>query len=230
MRINWTMADLDINRYRAYLYINLDYVMMNFFKTFRVHHYTTLLVSNTHPLDVNYDNIKVNKKIAKLFKSCILDSTSRFWDSIELSSVGNFYWKRLKDYQNRIYFITNTFTDEELKYKQKWLSNRLGVEAENRLFNNVNIEQIARSELYPNLLVCNDRLICDKWIKFGGKAYWDLGKRSVSSYYVDEIKVQLDWYCGIDLIAGIPEFKMKRRMKTDNADIRSITVDDLYLI
>ena len=224
------MADLDINRYRAYLYIDLDYVIMNFFKTFRVNYYTTLLVNNVHPLDINYENIKTNNKIFKLFKSCILDSTATFWNSIEISSVGNFYWKRLKDYQNRIYFITNTFTDEELKYKQDWLSNRLGIEGEKRLYNNINLEQFARSELYPNLLVSNDRIICNKWIKLGGKSFWDLGKRSVSSYYIDEIKLQLDLYYGIDLVAGIPEFKLKRRMKTDSTDIKSITADDLYLI
>lgn len=222
------MADLGTNSYRPYLYIDLDFIMMDFFKHFRVKHYTKIIVNDIHPLDVNYENIVENKNIRSFFIETIQECNLKFWLTMPVSNVGNFYWKRLKKYQDQIFFITNCTNKEELEFKKLWIQSNL-LTYKDILLDNIDISEYSRSRFYQNILISNDISRCKKWSDTGGIALWDLNKRSVASYYLEKnILKHFDTYPGIDLVAGIPDIRASRKKNLKDFDIKSIDDYDLF--
>lgn len=224
------MVDLVTKTYRPYLYIDLDFVMMDFLKHFRIKNYNKIIINDIHPLDINYEYINNNKKIRKFYLEALSECSMKFWLGVSISNVGNFYWKRLKEFHSQIIFITNTLSEEEYEYKKLWINAYLKT-YDNLLLTNIDLVEYSRSQFYQNILITNDFNKCRIWSDSGGIGLLDLGKRSVASYYISKnIVTHFNQFQGIDLVAGVPDIRANRKRNPNSFDIKSITADDLYNI
>lgn len=212
--------------HRAYVYVDLDHVIMEFYKHFRRNHYTSIIVRKLHPLDIDYKSYNTNPKIKSLVDECCADSDTKFWLNVPCSSVGKFYWVRLKKYQDRIYFYTKCRNEKEKEAKLLWLNTHLKMYDSSKLLVNVNIMKYYRSLLYYNILITNDVNLANNWTKLEGIGLYDLGKRSVASYYLErKIITHLEMYPGNNYIAEIPNIHKGKPSK--NKDIVSISFEEL---
>ena len=211
---------------KSYLYIDLDHVIMDFYRGFRPYHYTAILVKKYHPLDINFKNYNENKKIKAFVDESCADSPTRFWVNLPVLSSGKFYWGRLKDYHDRIYLLTKCRSEIEREGKILWINSFLKFYNTDRIIFNSNIFDHTNSLLYKNVLITHNNKDAVKWESLGGVSVWDLNKRSVASYFLEKTIIpHLNLYSGFNYIAGIPLVTHKDRRK--NKDIRSISLDDL---
>lgn len=178
------MVDLDSNNY---VFFDMDGVMADFFPHFRKRFYHKILINKIHPLDINVSNYFNKKKIRDFVHSCCEEEPKEFWINIPRTNVSNFYMKRLKDYSDQILFLTATPPRmiEAVAGKKIWLRNVLNV-SEDRVFFDENKEKYAVINGNRNILVDDSKENVDKFNAAGGLGLWELGKRSVASYYIDK--------------------------------------------
>jgi hypothetical protein len=177
------MVDLEA---KGYVFFDLDGVMGDFFPHFRRRFYHMILIRKLHPLDINVDNYNNKKKIRDFVNACCEGEGRDFWISMPRTNVSNFYMKRLKDYSNRILFLTATppTMTEAVAGKKIWLQNHFKIYDEDRIFFDENKENYAVINGNRNILVDDSKVNIDKFNANGGLGLWELGKRSVASYYI----------------------------------------------
>jgi len=223
------MVDLKSN---SIVYINLDNVMLNFYKSFRVKHYFQILIMKKHPLDFNIYTYYNKPNIKKIVDELVLDNGIDFWINLPKTSVCKFYWHRLSEYTNRIYFLTNYRTESEQKGKIIWVNTNLKMYDNNKIIFTNNIPKYAKSKLFNNILIDSNSKMIDSWNNAGGIGLLDLNKRAVASYYIDKsIVPHLELYKGVSLLADIPQSARRlHRISKYNEDIRSVSLDDCNMI
>lgn len=214
--------------HRSYLYIDLDNVMMDFYKHFRKYNYTNIIINNIHPLDVDLKNYISSTKVKNLVDETCKELPMNFWLNVPISNVGKFYWNRLKQYKDRIYFFTNCRSDNEKEFKLLWINTYLKEYDPRKLITN-SINTYHKSLLYHNIIITSNKTLSDKWESLGSVGLFDLGKRSVASYYLErKIIPHLEMYPGFNYFAEIPVSRKPKLSKSK--DITSITLDELNIL
>lgn len=177
------MVDLES---KSYVFFDLDGVLADFFPHFRRRFYHLILIKKIHPLDINVENYFKKKKIRDFIHSCCEEESRNFWTSIPKTKVSNFYMNRLKDYSDRILFLTATppRMTEAVEGKKIWLRNTFKIYDEDRIFFDEDKEKYAVINGNRNILIDDSKVNIDKFNAAGGIGLWELGKRSVASYYV----------------------------------------------
>jgi len=177
------MVDLES---RNYVFFDLDGVLADFFPHFRRRFYHMILIKKLHPLDINVENYNKKKKIRDFVHECCEGESRDFWASIPKTNVSSFYMRRLKEYSDRILFLTATppRMTEAVIGKKLWLRNNFKIYDESRIFFDEDKYKYAVINGNQNILVDDSKQNVDAFTKAGGVGLWELGKRSVASYYI----------------------------------------------
>ena len=228
------MVDLEA---KGYLFFDLDGVMGDFFPHFRRRFYHMILIKKLHPLDINVDNYNNKKKIRDFVNRCCEEESRDFWITMPKTYVSNFYLKRLKAYSDRILFLTATSPSmtEEVIGKKMWLRNNFKIYDEDRIFFDEDKHKYAVINGNRNILVDDSKVNIDKFNAAGGLGLWELGKRSVASYYIrNNIIPTLNETDSINLVEPktiISKIKRPRIHRLDRqVDIWDVDLDELNIL